>query len=275
MKQADYIERHRRYWDDLADHYQRTTWITTDDFHYGPQIPGENELGLLPPLQPGDTALELGCGAAQNSIWLARQGIVCTAADVSAGQLRHARIRARDEGLHIRFLRLPIEHLARRIRDTFDLVHSSHALEFVTDPANCIAQMAACLKPGGTLMISTVHPLFNGEWVEQATDDDSSSRMGLFLESYFSPPDDVRRRGGRITVISRAYPVSAWFNWLRAAGLEVVRLEEPPAVPEKVTAPYTSRAWADHEGQLHAIPSTLILLARRNTSESSSSSSSK
>ena len=40
MKQADYIERHRRYWDDLADRNQRTTWITTDDFHFGPQIPG-------------------------------------------------------------------------------------------------------------------------------------------------------------------------------------------------------------------------------------------
>jgi len=258
------IEQHRRYWNGLADHYQRTMRIATDDFHYGPQIPGERELGLLPPLRPGDTALELGCGAAQNSLWLARQGVVCTAVDLSAAQLRHARARARAAGLRIRFLRLPIEQLPRRVHETFDLVHSSHALEFVEEPARCVVHMAARLRPGGTLMISTVHPLFNGQWVEQVTDDGAPGGMGLFLENYFSPPDDTRRRGGRVAVVSRAYPISAWFNWLRAAGLEVVRLEEPPAVSAGTIPPYTNRAWDRHGGELHAIPGTLILLARKS-----------
>ncbi len=257
------VELHRRYWDGLADHYQRTMRIADDDFHYGPQIPGERALGLLPRLRPGDTALELGCGAAQNSLWLARRGVACTAVDISAVQLRHARARARAADLRIRFLRLPIEQFARRVRGAFDLVHSSHAMEFVEAPERCIVQMAACLRPGGTLMISTVHPLFNGQWVEQVDADGAPGAMGIFLESYFAPPDDTRRRGGRVAVVSRAYPVSAWFNWLRAAGLDIVRLEEPPAVPAGTVPPYTNRAWAAHGGELHAIPGTLILVARK------------
>ena len=262
-KPGNLIALQQRYWDGLADRYQRSMRIATDDFHYGPQIPGERQLNLLPPLRPGDTALELGCGAAQNSLWLARQGVDCTAVDLSAAQLRHARARARAAGLRIRFLRLPIEQFARRIRGTFDLVHSSHAMEFVETPARCVARMADRLRPGGTLVISTVHPLYNGQWVEQVQDDGTPGGMGLFLENYFTPPDDTRRRGGRVAVVSRAYPVSAWFNWLRASGLEVVRLEEPPAVPAGVIPPYTNRSWARHGGELHAIPGTLILVARR------------
>ena len=64
----------RRYWDGLSARYQRVMEISTDDFHYGPQIPGESRLHLLPPLKSGMRALELGCGGGQNSVWLAKQG---------------------------------------------------------------------------------------------------------------------------------------------------------------------------------------------------------
>lgn len=258
------IEMQRTYWDDLSAHYQASMQISITDFHYGPQIPGESQLGLLPPLQPGMRALELGCGAAQNSIWLARQGLVCTAVDLSREQLRHARQLAQVHGVELRLLNFAIEELGQHLDESFDFIHSSHAMEFVGDPAQCIAHMAARLVPGGFLVISTVHPLFNGEWVEQADYPGAENEMGLFLRNYFTPPDDERWAEGKLEVISRAYPVSAWFQWLRQAGLEVVQLVEPAAVPEGAPAPYTNEDWACHEGQLHAIPNTLILAGRRH-----------
>ena len=257
------IDLQARYWDQLAERYHRHTRISVDDFHYGPQIPGEDELKLLPAFQAGQTALELGCGGAQNSIWLARQGVVCTAVDVSAEQLRHARALARGAHVKIRFLKTPLEHYTRRIKEHFNFIHSSHAMEFVDDPAKLVVQAAEQLLPAGTLMISTVHPLYNGEWVEGMDDDGQPDGMGLFLRSYFSPPDDIRMQGRRVAVISRAYPIAAWFNWLRAADLEVTRLAEPAAVPEGATPPYTSSAWSRHEGQLDEIPGTLIIVARK------------
>lgn len=261
--QKGMIDLQRGYWNGLATGYQAQMHITMDDFHYGPQIHGERELGLLPRFTPDMRALELGCGAAQNSVWLARQGVECTAVDLATAQLRHARVNARKSGVKIRFLSFPIEQLSQRIRSSFDFIHSSHAMEFVANPAVCVAQMAKRLRPGGTLMISTVHPLYNGDWVEQMSFGGQPGEMGIFLTNYFKPPDDVRRRGRKVEVVSRAYPLSAWFRWLRTAGLEVTHLEEPAAVPDNTPAPYSNRDWAHHDGQLHATPATVIFVARR------------
>ena len=266
----------RAYWNGLSNEYQRITRIDSSDFHYGPQIPGEGRLRLLPPLRPGQRALELGCGAAQNSLWLARQGLDCAALDISAEQLRHARALADAAGLPLRLIESPIEDFPRHAPGPFDLIHSSHALEFVDDPAAVARQVFDALAPGGHFVLSTVHPLFNGDWIGGEEDDgdpdagfavaDENGRevRGLFLTNYFSPPDDVRRDdAGRPIVVSRAYPVSAWFDWLREAGFVVERLCEPPALPADVTPPYTSDAWAEADGELDAIPGTLILVASR------------
>ncbi len=157
----------RAYWDALADEYARITRIRTDDFHYGPQIPGERELGILPPLGPGARALELGCGEGQNSLWLAKKGLDCEALDVSEEQLAKARGLAKREGVRIAFRRASLE------------------------------DFAAAAKPGGAVLVSTVHPLYNGEWIEGEREDESGADAGeagsgLFLRDYFSPPDDVR-----------------------------------------------------------------------------------
>ena len=38
----------RKYWDELAPGYQEQTSISTDDFHFGPLLPGNADLRLLP-----------------------------------------------------------------------------------------------------------------------------------------------------------------------------------------------------------------------------------
>ena len=261
----------RAYWNGLADRYQRVMEISTDDFHYGPQIPGESRLRLLPPLRPGMRALELGCGGGQNSVWLAKQGLVCDAFDISVEQLKHARALARREGVKVFFAKGALDDWPARLKEPYDLIHSSHAMEFADNPEGVIVRAARMLRPGGTLAISTVHPLYNGDWVEGFDDEGEAECMGLFLRNYFNPPDDIRRKNGRIEVISRAYPVSSWFRWMRGAGLEVVAIEEPAELDEtlpdgtKAKPPYTNADWADNEGELAAIPGTLVLVARRAT----------
>ena len=266
----------RSYWNGLSDAYQCMTRIATDDFHYGPQIPGESRLHLLPPLRPGMRALELGCGAAQNSLWLARQGLDCTALDISSEQLRHARALAEKAGLRLNLMESPLEEFSLAAPGPYDLVHSSHAMEFAVDPASVVRQVFDALVPGGHFVMSTVHPLYNGDWIGSEEDDadpdagfavadeDGCEVRGLFLTNYFSPPDDIRRDDeGRPIVVSRAYPVSAWFNWLREAGFAVDRIAEPAALPADETPPYTSDAWAERDGELDAIPGTLILVANK------------
>ncbi len=259
----------RAYWDGLSARYQRVMEISTDDFHYGPQIPGESRLRLLPPLGPGLHALELGCGGGQNSVWLAKCGLSCDAFDISAEQLKHAQTLADREGVKISFAKGELDRWPTCFKGPYDLIHSSHAMEFADDPAGVIIRAANALRPGGTLVISTVHPLYNGDWVEGVDAKGNPDGMGLFLRNYFNPPDDIRRKNGRIEVISRAYPVSSWFRWMRDAGLDVVAIEEPAELDEilpdgsKAKPPYTNVDWANTEGELAAIPGTLIIVARQ------------
>jgi SAM-dependent methyltransferase len=97
------------YWDEIAEEYQRLTRISTDDFHFGPLLPGDLELQILPEITSGMSCLELGCGAAQNSIALARRGAVCTAIDISSHQIQHAAQLAAAAKVDIELHCLPLE----------------------------------------------------------------------------------------------------------------------------------------------------------------------
>ena len=192
--------RQRDYWNALAADYAAITRISADDFHYGPQIPGENALHLLPDFPQGASALELGCGGAENSVWLAKKGLVCTALDISEKQLERARALAAANGVAIDLRPAALERFEDALGggEQFDFVHSSHALEFVDDPGPVIGAMARRTKRGGVVMASSVHPVFNGEWTTGAWEDDggggdgAEESQGVFLESYFNPPDDIR-----------------------------------------------------------------------------------
>jgi len=258
---AEFFDLQQEYWDKLADTYHKLNRISVDDFHYGPMIPGESELKLLPPLKKKQKALELGCGGAQNSIWLARQGLTCMAIDVSGAQIEHARVNARETQTKIRFSKQPIERAVRLIKEKFDLIHTSHALQFVIDPEQIIGSMARLLNRGGTVVISTVHPLFHGKWIDD-DGNDSRRKSGVLVSDYFAPPDDLRHEGRQIIARSRAYAVSQWFEWLRAANLEVTALAEPRVEEEGLNAPYISRAWKQHLPMLRVVPGTLIFVAR-------------
>lgn len=250
----------RLYWDSIAKTYRAITRISADDFHYGPLIAGERTLRLLPPLRPGMDALELGCGEGQNSVWLARQGLRCVAIDISEAQLAYARADAAAAGADIAFSRCAIEDFDAPA-ESFDLITSSHAFEFVADPFRQVRRVAGWLRPGGHFVLSTVHPVYNGEWVS-ADEEDGSETWGRFLVDYFRPVDDVREQpdGEGPAIVSRAYPVSAWFNAFRDAGLTVTRLEEPPA---SATPAYASDDWLEAFDECAAIPTTLILVGRR------------
>ncbi|MCU0301981.1 MAG: class I SAM-dependent methyltransferase [Candidatus Nanopelagicales bacterium] len=60
-------------------------------FVWGPEGLTEAEAGLLGPIEDlrGRRVLEVGCGAAQCSAWLARQGVHAVGIDIAVNQLRH------------------------------------------------------------------------------------------------------------------------------------------------------------------------------------------
>ncbi len=248
-----------RYWDDLAGLYQKETRISTGDFHYGPLLPGDSSLGLLPDVA-GFQCLEIGCGAGQNSIFLARQGARCMATDISEKQLAHGRKLAHEENVEVDFRRLSMDAMGDLGK--FDLIHSTYALPFSSDPQKVIADAAAMLKPGGIFLLTTGHPLYAGEWL-----DIGDGEQGLFLPDYFRPEPDVRMSLDDKTMsAAQTWPVSTLAEWIHSAGLVITRLLEPAPMPIPdmsdteicARAPYDSMGWRELYPQLTRIPVVLI-----------------
>lgn len=263
----------RAYWDGVAGQYQATNRILCTDFHYGPLLPGDRELGLLPPVTDAMRCLELGCGGAQNSVYLVGRGAACTALDSSAVQLDYARRLACRQGVHVDFVQADMSVLPFRAGPRFELIHSTYALPFVADQRSCLLQAAELLVPGGTLLLTTAHPLSTAEWLEV-----DAEETGIFVHNGFRPDADRRRtrRGRRGAVVCRPALLSHIFQWLREAGLDVVDLREPapfpaqdladPAVQARV--PYCSRDWLRQAPRLARLPFAAIFAARRPCSGS-------
>jgi len=257
-----------RYWDDLAELYQKETRISTDDFHYGPLLPGDSILRLLPDAS-GLRSLEIGCGAGQNSIFLAKQGAQCIAIDISEKQLEHGRKIAAAANVDVDFRRVSMDSLREGLLPdhSFDFIHSTYALPFSADPAKVIADCAAILNPGGTFLLTTGHPLYAGEWL-----DIGDGEEGLFLPDYFHPEPDVRMSLDDKTMsAAQTWPISQIAEWIHAAGLVTERLLEPEPFPIigkgeaeiLKNVPYDSPGWRELYPQISRIPVVVIFKCRR------------
>jgi 2-polyprenyl-3-methyl-5-hydroxy-6-metoxy-1,4-benzoquinol methylase len=242
-----------KYWNNLGGEYLSETIIRTDDFHYGPLLPGDAELKLLPNQLNNLKCLEIGCGAAQNSIFMASHGACCTAIDISANLLKEASVLAEKNKVEVELLQIAMEDLDKLSKRNFNFIHSSYALPFAEDPANVVAQTAKMLSPGGKFIFSTVHPLFTGEWLELDGID------GLFLQNYFNPPPDCRfDDDGNEIARSNSYSISQMSDWILNAGLSIERILEPKP---SANPPYYSNAWEELRPQMEKFPASIIFSA--------------
>jgi ubiquinone/menaquinone biosynthesis C-methylase UbiE len=261
----------RRYWDRIAAQYQEQTWIACDDFHYGPLLPGDRLLQLLPKPLSGLKCLELGCGGAQNSIYLATRGACCYAVDISAAQLRCARRLAAAHAIRCSLVQADLDALPWVPEPYFDIVHSSYALPFLSDQKRLIDRAAKLLQPGGLLLLATAHPLATAEWLEL-----EDGERGAFIKNYYAPTRTVRRQPGKSAqAVMQPVSLAALSDWLDGAGLQLQRLLEPAPVARARTSraaplsspppnvPYWSLAWEEHRSQLEHVPGVVIVKARK------------
>lgn len=102
-------------------------------------------------LSPG-TALDAGCGAGAEAVWLARRGWTVTAADISAEAVRLAAARVAEAGLE-GAVRLELVDLSQwEPGSTFDLV-TTHYAHPAMPQLELYARIARWVSPGGTLLV--------------------------------------------------------------------------------------------------------------------------
>lgn len=252
------MNKNKEYWDAITGEYQQKTRIATDDFHFGPLIPGEKILRLLPEEFKGKKCLEIGCGAAQNSIYLAKNGAECTAFDISEEQIKHARKLIKQENVEIDLHCTNMEK-PEGINGKFDFIHSVYAISFAEKPEEVVKFAADHLSRDGTLLLATAHPLAQSEWLE--LDDDE----GIFLQDYFHVSPDIRyNEDGDEEICSKTYPLSVISRWIIDAGMCITGLYEPFVDPAEIkNSPYYSDDWAEYARMFSHIPGTVIFLARK------------
>ena len=99
--QTDHVARNRAMWDSQSDEYQERHGRQLEDSGgaaWGTYQYPEADLRILGDVA-GKDVLEFGCGAAQWSIALAKQGARVVGLDLSARQLEHARRLMAEAGL--------------------------------------------------------------------------------------------------------------------------------------------------------------------------------
>ena len=105
----------------------------------------------------GARALDVGCGGGLLSEALARAGAQVTGIDLAPGMIEVARLHAAASGLAVDYRIAAAEELARSSAQGFEVVTCMEMLEHVPDPAATVASLAALLRPGGALFVSTLN----------------------------------------------------------------------------------------------------------------------
>lgn len=100
----------------------------------------------------GKRALDVGCGAGLLCEPLARLGAAVTGVDAAAENIAAASAHAAGSGLAIDYRHGEIGALGLT---GFDLVCSMEVIEHVADKAAFLTALAACLAPGGLMILST------------------------------------------------------------------------------------------------------------------------
>ncbi|MEU9780256.1 class I SAM-dependent methyltransferase [Streptomyces phaeochromogenes] len=105
------------------------------------------------PLRPG-AALDLGCGAGGDAIWLARRGWHVTAVDISTTAVERVRERARDLGVADRVVTAQHDLGRSFPAGRFDLVSAQYFHTPLPLHRNRVLGSAArALRPGGLLLV--------------------------------------------------------------------------------------------------------------------------
>ncbi len=152
----EHVLRNRAMWDDWAQKFVASGergWAQ-DTPAWGIWQVSESEVRMLPDNLSGKDVIELGCGTAYVSSWLARRGARVVAIDNSQAQLATAERLQRQYGLDFPLIHGNAETVAYPDA-SFDFAISEYGACLWADPHRWIPEAARLLRPGGRLNFLT------------------------------------------------------------------------------------------------------------------------
>ena len=160
MSSSDYVAQNVAHWTRVNEAYTDSSaaaaWAE-EEIHWGVFRTPESELNVLGDVS-GLDVVELGCGTAYFSAWLARRGARVVGVDPTPAQLETARRLQRETGLEFPLIQAPGEDVPLP-NASFDIVHSEYGAAIWADPYKWIPEAARLARPGGRLIFLCNSPL--------------------------------------------------------------------------------------------------------------------
>jgi SAM-dependent methyltransferase len=243
----EHVRRNRAQWDAWASDFvangERSWRLEPGDEKWGVWDIPERVVRLLPDDLAGKDAIELGCGTAYVSAWLARRGARPVGIDNSEQQLATARRLQAEHDLTFPLLHGNAEAVPYPDR-TFDLVISEYGASIWADPHRWIPEAARLLRPGGRLIFlvnATLLMLCMPDEERPATNELLRPQRGLHRLEW-SDDDSV----------NFALSHGDWIRLLRASGFAVEDLvelypEEGATTDFQYVTPEWARQWPTEE----------------------------
>jgi SAM-dependent methyltransferase len=236
----EHVLRNRAAWDNWAAGYVEPgerAWAQAEP-DWGIWGVPEAELHLLPDDMTGMDAIELGCGTAYVSAWMARRGARVVGIDNSEAQLSSARRMQREHGMEFPLIHGNAETVPYP-DSFFDFAISEYGACLWADPARWVPEAARLLRPGGQLVFLTNSLLM----ALCAPEEDNVAATERLLRPAFGM---YRIEWPGDSSVEFHLPHGDWIRLLRDCGFEIGALLElrPPETTKATRFPYVTIEWA-------------------------------
>jgi SAM-dependent methyltransferase len=189
----------------------------------------ESEVAVL-----GDVAgldvVELGCGTAYFSAWLAKRGARPVGVDITPAQLDSARRCMAETGIEFPLVEASAED-APLPDESFDLALSEHGASAWCDPYLWIPEAARLVRPGGRLVFMHSTPFVYPHFPDVGDPSRELQRPYFGMHRFQWTPEDG---------IEFQLTYGGWIDVLRGSGFEIERLVELQAPPDATRHEYYS-----------------------------------
>jgi ubiquinone/menaquinone biosynthesis C-methylase UbiE len=242
LSDPDYVARNRAVWtktnEEFTDAAATRSW-GEGDIGWGVFGVPESAVGVLGDVS-GLDVIELGCGTAYFSAWLARRGARAVGVDVTPAQLDTARRCMDASEIEFPLVEASAEEVPLP-SGSFDLAVSEYGASLWCDPERWVPEAARLLRPNGRLVFLTNSMLVilcAPDEPGHATEQLQRPQKGLHRITWsFEDGVEFFRSHGE------------WIDVLHASGFEVERLVELYAPEGATTHEYYETATAEWAGK--------------------------